>query len=86
MDGRQGTSADTGMAGAGEGAEVRKLRLTKPRAFGYKPVNKYLPPRSRRDARTVSADTDEAPQKQKIAAPTTAIENLFSWVDRALSR
>ena len=53
-------------------------------AFGYKPVNKYLPPRERRDARTVA--TDKTPQKQKIAAPTTAIESLFSWVDRALSR
>jgi Fe-S-cluster-containing dehydrogenase component len=56
-------------------------------AFGYKPVNKYLPPRARRDARTVTAEAvSTPPPKQTIAAPTTAIENLFTWVDRALSR
>ena len=55
-------------------------------AFGYKPVNKYLPPRQRRDARTVSVDAADRAAKPKVGPPTNAIENLFSWVDRALSR
>lgn len=47
---------------------------------GYKPVNKYLPPRPRRpqasaDLRAVSA-----------ASRTSVSERLFSWADRLLSR
>lgn len=48
--------------------------------MGYKPTNKYLPPRK---------GTDQAPQTQAEPAPATTrspIEKLFAWADRALSR
>lgn len=51
-------------------------------SFGYKPVNKYLPPRPRRDeaaARREAQPTHSAPAG-------TAIERLFQWVDRTLSK
>jgi Fe-S-cluster-containing dehydrogenase component len=49
--------------------------------FGYKPVNKYLPPRKRRDAAAAPRDASATP-----AAPAgTAIERLFQWIDRSLS-
>jgi len=48
--------------------------------FGYKPVNKYLPPRF------ASVPTDPAPvPDEPVAEPKTRIEKLFAWVDRALS-
>ncbi|CAN5455747.1 4Fe-4S dicluster domain-containing protein [soil metagenome] len=49
--------------------------------MGYNPVNKYLPPRPRRDGRT----TPPAPE---IPAENTgvALEKLFKWADRILSR
>jgi Fe-S-cluster-containing dehydrogenase component len=46
--------------------------------MNYKPVNKYLPPRKRRDAVTSAA----------IALPKgdgSAMDRLFSWADRFLS-
>ena len=50
--------------------------------MGYKPVNKYLPPRKRRDARTSApAETFETP-----TAAGGATERLFAWVDRMLTR
>ncbi|MEL7343255.1 MAG: 4Fe-4S dicluster domain-containing protein [Pseudomonadota bacterium] len=45
--------------------------------FGYEPVNKYLPPRQA----TVSA-----PEPIPAPAAGSAIEGLFSWVDKTLSR
>jgi Fe-S-cluster-containing dehydrogenase component len=48
---------------------------------GYKPVNKYLPPRPRRDATTTVRVID-----QPVAAPASAIEKLFAFADRMLSR
>ena len=45
--------------------------------MGYKPVNKYLPPRARRDAMTTS----------QIALPKrdgSAMDRLFAWADRLL--
>jgi Fe-S-cluster-containing dehydrogenase component len=50
--------------------------------LGYKPVNKYLPPRPRSVAPAPKRKTDE-----QIARPDgTAAERLFAWVDRVLSR
>ena len=50
--------------------------------MGYKPVNKYLPPRPKRDAATSASRPVES------AAPATgaAIEKLFTWADKVLSR
>jgi Fe-S-cluster-containing dehydrogenase component len=50
-------------------------------AFGYKPVNKYLPPRKRRDANAPAA---AAPASHPSDAGTAG--RLFAWVDRVLSR
>ncbi|MCB1379563.1 MAG: 4Fe-4S dicluster domain-containing protein [Alphaproteobacteria bacterium] len=47
-------------------------------AMDYKPVNKYLPPRRRRDART----------SEPVALPKpdgSAFDRLFTWADRLLS-
>jgi sulfite dehydrogenase (quinone) subunit SoeB len=50
---------------------------------GYKPVNKYLPPRPRRDATNCAP---AAPPPETIGAPGSAVERLFAWADRMLSR
>jgi Fe-S-cluster-containing dehydrogenase component len=56
-------------------------------AFGYKPVNKYLPPRPRRDATAeTAARPDPASTKTAGAAPGVAADRLFAWIDRVLSR
>jgi len=49
--------------------------------FGYKPVNKYLPPRARRDGHAVPARAAESD-----VATGAAIEKLFAWVDHVMSR
>lgn len=49
--------------------------------FGYKPVNRYLPPRSAPEAAPPPAPAAAAP-----VTTGTAIEKLFAWADRALSR
>jgi len=49
--------------------------------FGYKPVNKYLPPRINQVADAPAAPS--APKMEK--SDGSKIENLFAWVDRALS-
>ena len=50
-------------------------------SFGYKPVNKYLPPRK---------DNTPAEQVARETPPDhdtgSAIEKLFAWADRALTR
>ncbi|MCA3572664.1 MAG: 4Fe-4S dicluster domain-containing protein [Aestuariivirga sp.] len=46
--------------------------------MGYKPVNKYLPPRARRDATTTVAETLPKPDG-------SAFDRLFQWADRLLS-
>ena len=46
--------------------------------MGYKPVNKYLPPRARRDA---TASTGEALPKPG----GSAFDRLFAWADKVLS-
>jgi len=50
--------------------------------MGYKPVNKYLPPRPRRDATTQHAPTSVSGSTK----PGAAIERLFAWADKVLSR
>lgn len=52
--------------------------------FGYKPVNKYLPPRPRRDA-TTAKPVDEPIMPSPEEAGTLAAR-LFAWAERALSR
>ena len=53
--------------------------------FGYKPTNKYLPPRPRRDAS--NAVTTNASAVESVApASGAAIEKLFAWADKVLSR
>jgi Fe-S-cluster-containing dehydrogenase component len=49
--------------------------------FGYQPVNKYLPPRSRRDTKAIEG----VPAAHGEAAPGSATDRLFAWVDRVLS-
>jgi sulfite dehydrogenase (quinone) subunit SoeB len=51
--------------------------------IGYKPVNKYLPPRPRRDA--PEAPTTSAPRAEAVGAATNGTERLFAWIDRVLS-
>jgi sulfite dehydrogenase (quinone) subunit SoeB len=46
--------------------------------MGYKPVNKYLPPRKRRDA------TNSAP-RELVKGDGSPMERLFAWADRMLS-
>ena len=50
--------------------------------MGYKPVNKYLPPRAKRDA--MSAETYRTAETPK-SAPGTASARFFSWVNSVLS-
>jgi sulfite dehydrogenase (quinone) subunit SoeB len=47
--------------------------------LGYKPVNKYLPPRRRMPA-------EAAPSAAPSAAPVSPAERLLGWIDRVLSR
>jgi hypothetical protein len=64
--------------------------------FGYRPVNKYLPPRPRRDAQAAAAAAVEAGAGQTAGASATAAapgagagstaERLFAWIDQMLSR
>jgi Fe-S-cluster-containing dehydrogenase component len=46
--------------------------------MGYKPVNKYLPPRARRDAVTSPVETLPKPDG-------SAFDRLFQWADKVLS-
>ena len=46
--------------------------------MGYKPVNKYLPPRARRDATTLKAEALPKPDG-------SAFDRLFVWADRLMS-
>ena len=55
-------------------------------AFGYKPVNKYLPPRPRRDQFNADAAASAAPRPEALGAPANAPERLFAWIDRMLTR
>ena len=48
--------------------------------FGYKPVNKYLPPRKASDR------TPQIAAEPQAETTGSALEKLFAWADRALSR
>ncbi len=51
--------------------------------FGYKPVNRYLPPRPRRDGKL----TPPGIRAEAIpVADNSVAEKLFAWADRVLSR
>jgi sulfite dehydrogenase (quinone) subunit SoeB len=49
--------------------------------LGYKPVNKYLPPRTGRMVPAPPVSAGAAPADQPVAG-----ERLLRWVDRLLSR
>jgi Fe-S-cluster-containing dehydrogenase component len=51
--------------------------------MGYKPVNKYLPPRARRD--DASLATPRARTEGGASSKSSAADRLFAWVDRVLS-
>ena len=50
--------------------------------LGYKPVNKYLPPRPRRRPRRHAP----APRRRPPAAVPARRDRFLRWVDRVLSR
>ena len=52
--------------------------------MGFKPVNKYLPPRPRRDQ--TAAASAQAPAEQPAAGTGSLADRFFAWADRALSR
>jgi len=51
--------------------------------IGYKPVNKYLPPRPRRDA--APAPWTREKQEPVSSSAGSVSDRLFAWVDRVLS-
>jgi Fe-S-cluster-containing dehydrogenase component len=53
--------------------------------FGYRPVNKYLPPRPRRDAATMEAAAP-APTVGDAGPSGSLVDRFFAWADEALSR
>jgi sulfite dehydrogenase (quinone) subunit SoeB len=53
--------------------------------LGYKPVNKYLPPRPRRDGPVAQQPARDTAEPTGGAAGAAA-DKLFAWVDRILSR
>jgi len=53
--------------------------------MGYKPVNKYLPPRPRRDAATTPASHSTS-TTVPLKTDGSATEKLFAWADKLLSR
>jgi hypothetical protein len=65
--------------------------------FGYRPVNKYLPPRARHNAQSTSAiaavadatgmaRASAAGAAAARAGEASAAERLFAWIDQMLSR
>ena len=52
--------------------------------MGYKPVNKYLPPRPKRDGGKAAAT--KAPAESEPGNGSGGVEKLFAWADRMLSR
>ena len=50
--------------------------------MGYKPVNKYLPPRPRHD----HAAPNAARELPVSASPGSSVDRFFAWVDKTLSR
>jgi len=55
--------------------------------FGYKPVNKYLPPRAKRAGQSEHAGAAQAAAAHEaIGEPDGAVEKFFAWADKMLSR
>jgi sulfite dehydrogenase (quinone) subunit SoeB len=50
--------------------------------FGYKPVNKYLPPRPRRDG----SHTPQAAMRAEETVDSAQLPPVLRWLDKALSR
>jgi Fe-S-cluster-containing dehydrogenase component len=50
--------------------------------FGYKPVNKYLPPRA---PAVPTCGTPTAAAMETVAPPRDRLERLFAWIDQRLS-
>ena len=50
--------------------------------FGYQPVNRYLPPRPRRDGSNAAAPVQAAEE----TLDTEKLPPLLRWLDKALSR
>ncbi|MFI4970412.1 MAG: hypothetical protein ACHP7D_09420, partial [Lysobacterales bacterium] len=50
--------------------------------FGYQPINRYLPPRPRRDG--CGTTPSNAPREEKL--DTEKLPGVLRWLDRALSR
>lgn len=53
--------------------------------FGYQPVNRYLPPRPRRDG-TSAATTAAQPPAAETSLDNAQLPPLLRWLDKALSR
>lgn len=53
-------------------------------AFGYKPVNKYLPPRTD-NVPDLSRESAQQPADQGVKT-ASKLEKLFAWADQSLSR
>lgn len=58
--------------------------------FGYKPVNKYLPPRPKRaerpDPPVDNRGSEPVMPVERIEPPTDPLERFFAWADQVLSR
>jgi len=57
--------------------------------FGYQPVNRYLPPRPRRDGRDATAPPTPRSDAQGARGETldsAQLPGVLRWLDRALSR
>jgi Fe-S-cluster-containing dehydrogenase component len=51
--------------------------------MGYKPVNKYLPPRARRDA---VSNGDAKAKAPIMGTDGSRVEKFLAWADKVLSR
>jgi len=54
--------------------------------MGYKPVNKYLPPRPKRDERTAAPVQAAKPVQPGDGEAGTLAAKFFAWADKTLSR
>ncbi|MFT5507807.1 MAG: Fe-S-cluster-containing dehydrogenase component [Hyphomicrobiaceae bacterium] len=51
--------------------------------LGYNPVNRYLPPRERRNAPSADTTTTAAPA---VGTDAGVVDKFFAWADKALTR
>ncbi|MEM1306970.1 MAG: 4Fe-4S dicluster domain-containing protein [Pseudomonadota bacterium] len=54
--------------------------------FGYKPVNKYLPPRPKRNGSASEATASAAASAEPVGPANGTLEKFFAWADKALTR